>query len=277
MLDFTPKPAAEFSAAFEAIIDEALLSKEAAEKADYQAKAKDHTRPAIGAGSLGNECLRAIGYKFHRTPVDPGREFSGRLLRIFRRGHVMEDIMAEYIRLAGFTLLTHRPSDGKQFRWDAAKYEDGKGRIKGMVDGVITEAPYASGVVTPCVWENKELGNKGWTKLASKGLKAYGGDYYPQTQLNMFYLGLHENPALFTAKNADTQQIYAEKIPFDAEAAQAASDKGVKVVQSRHPEELPRVAKVSTDYRCKFCDFPQRCWAEPAAEPVTSGAWSWGQ
>ena len=42
------------------------------------------------------------------------KEFSARTLRIFDMGHFIEDMIAGYLRRAGFELKTH-DSQGKQF------------------------------------------------------------------------------------------------------------------------------------------------------------------
>ena len=41
-------------------------------------------------------------YEFAKAPVDSGRRLEGRMLRIFERGHVMEDCMVSWLREAGF-------------------------------------------------------------------------------------------------------------------------------------------------------------------------------
>jgi hypothetical protein len=251
-MDFTPRPSAAFAANFEQIIDRAMQAENAAQA----------PRNYIGGSRLGEECLRKLGYEFHHIPKDEGRDFGGRTLRIFERGHDGEERMAKRLRLAGFQLVTHRP-DGEQIG-----FSTGNGRIAGHLDGVVTAAPYDSGVICPALWENKVLGEKSFNDLTKKGLRASKPVYFVQMQLYMAYLDLSENPGLFTAENGNTGEIYAEKVPFDAAAAQAASDKGVRVVTSEDPEELPRVASKATDFRCKFCDYAARCWAEPTRPVV---------
>ena len=72
---------------------------------------------------------------------------------------------------------------------------------------------------------------------------------------------LHEHPALFTAVNADTMEIYAELIPFDAGLAQRMSDRAVKVIQATEAGELlPRSFAQSSHFECKFCAWAERCW-----------------
>jgi hypothetical protein len=271
------KPWEETSARLSGILDAALEHKEHTER-DRVMSDPQYQRPAMGVGSLGNECLRAIAYQYFRVPVDPDRKPSGKLLRIFKRGHNAESGMADYLRLAGFVLLTER-ANGGQFRFDAVPYEDGKGRLKGMADGVITAwimppeqgsthhpgvdaACWAQDLPFPLLWENKEVNHKKWNSYQKSGVRKSSPEYFVQMQMLMAYLDLGH--ALFTAKNADTQEIFAELVPFDARAAQEASDKAVKIIQANAPEELPRIASEASDFRCKFCDYAERCWSAKA-------------
>lgn len=267
-MDFSPGPHAAFSASFEAIIDKAM-------QAENEAQPK---RKYIGASRVGEECLRKLSFEYMHFPKDEGREFGGRTLRIFQRGHVGEDLMAERLRLAGFKLVTHK-ADGNQIGFATAWDPEAEAyRFSGHIDGVVTEAPYESGLLVPALWENKVLGEKSFKDTVRKGVRASKPVYYAQMQLYMAYLDLADNPGLFTAENANTGEIYAERVPFDAAAAQEASDKGVKVVQTTDPFELPRISASNTDYRCKFCDFQNRCWASANVAPVEAPtAWTWGQ
>lgn len=252
-MNFTPRPSADWAANFEAVIDKAMQAANAAQP----------SRNYLGASRVGDECLRKLAYEFHGVQKDEGREFKGRTLRIFERGHTGEDNMAGRLRLAGFTLVTHKADGVGQIGFATGWNAERKCfTFSGHIDGVVTQAPYEAGLQVPALWENKVLGEKSFNDLVKKGVRASKPVYFAQMQLYMAYLDLAEHPGLFTAENANTGEIYAERVPFDAAAAQNASDKGVKVVSSRAPEEMPRCAKVATDFRCKFCDFPARCWAE---------------
>lgn len=265
-MNFTPRPSADWSANFEGVIDRAMQAKNGAEA----------PRKYLGGSRVGDDCLRKLSYEFHNTPKDDGREFKGRTLRIFERGHTNEDLMAARLRLAGFTLVTEKASGGQLGFATAWSDERQAFTFAGHLDGVVTAAPYEAGVACPALWENKCLGDKGFNDLAKKGLRASKPVYFVQMQLYMAYLELTKNSGLFTAENANTGEIYAERVAFDPAAAQHASDKGVKVVTSASPEEMPRCAKVATDFRCKFCDYPARCWGEPEATD-TPAQWQFGQ
>lgn len=265
MMDFTPSPHAAFSAAFEAIIDGAM----------EQHNRMQAPRHYLGASRLGEECERKLGYEYHHTPKDPDRNFKGATLRIFDRGHDAEERMAAYLRLAGYTVLTEG-RNGKQFGFETAWSEElGVYRIAGHCDGVITAGP--AGMAYPALWEMKALGDKGWKDTVKRGVKIAKPVYYAQMQLYMAYLDLTENPGLFTALNGNDGKIYAELVPFDPAAAQAASDRGVRVVSAMSADELPRVSNDPTNFKCKWCDYAARCHAQPAEQPAAPGwATGWG-
>jgi hypothetical protein len=49
--------------------------------------------------------------------------------------------------------------------------------------------------------------------------------------------------------------------PFDAERAQAWSDRAVTVIEAtRAGELLPRGFKNPEDWHCRFCGHRERCW-----------------
>ena len=85
--------------------------------------------------------------------------------------------------------------------------------------------------------------------------------HVPLSRLGRWPGGLHEHPAIFTAVNADSMEIYAELVPFDAALAQKMSDRAVRVIQATEAGELlPRAFAEASHFECKFCSYAQRCW-----------------
>jgi hypothetical protein len=221
-----------------------------------RARASDAGRDYLGASRLGVACERALQYEFAKAPIDSSRRLEGRMLRIFERGHVMEDCMVSWLRAAGFDLRT-RKADGEQFGFSAAD-----GRLKGHVDGVIVGGP--EGFAYPALWENKCLGNKSWRDLDKHKLAVSKPVYAAQVAIYQAYLELHEHPAIFTAINADTMEIYTELVPFDPALAQRMSDRAVKVITATQAGELlPRSFNDSTHFECRMCAWQDRCWRNP--------------
>ena len=241
MMDFNSS--ASLSGQLTELIDAGLRS----------ARRKQTARTYLGASRLGVACERALQYEYVQAPVDDGRDTTGRILRIFERGHVMEDCMAEWLRQAGFDLKTH-DREGKQFGFSVAN-----GRLQGHVDGVIVGGP--EGFATPCLWEMKCLGGTSWRDLGKKKLAVSKPVYAAQIAVYQAYLELHAHPALFTALNADTMEIYAELVPFDAALAQRMSDRAARVITcSEAGEQLPRAFAESTHFECRMCAWQDRCW-----------------
>ena len=75
MLDFNAS--ASLSGRIEALVDQALEQE------------RDDTPPRqyLGGSRLGVSCERQLQFEYAKAPVDPGKGFGGRLLRIFERGH----------------------------------------------------------------------------------------------------------------------------------------------------------------------------------------------
>jgi len=245
----------DITGAVSAAIDAGLSARQSAER----------PRTYVSSSGLGRACLRQIQYDFLATPKDEGQEFAPRTLRIFEAGHRGEDMVAHWLRLAGFDLRTER-EDHRQFGFSALD-----GRLKGHIDGYLMDGPVS--MAYPALWETKALGAPSWKDTLKRGVAISKPVYAAQIAIYQAYLDL-PNPALFTALNRDTQEIYAELLPFDAALAQRMSDRAVEVVRACDVEEfLPREAAVPTSVVCKggmaaghwhpTCAWARQCWGEP--------------
>ncbi len=218
---------------------------------------KNDTQPQrayLGGSSLGGPCSRQVQYRYMQVKPDEDKMFSARTLRIFDMGHFIEDLLAKYIKEAGFDLKTH-DSNGKQFGFSVANEQ-----IRGHIDGVICAGPVAMSY--PMLWECKSANSKKFNEFVRKGVAAANPTYAGQIALYQAYMDLNENPALFTVLNKDTSEIYYELVPFNRELAQKISDKGVEILKATKANEmLPRVAVNSDYFTCKYCEFRQTCWS----------------
>jgi hypothetical protein len=224
------------------LIDAALIA----------ASRQERPRDYLGASRIGEPCSRRLAYELSGAVKDEGREFGGALLRIFDLGHQLEELCIGWLRTAGFDLRTRNRS-GAQFGFAIAG-----GRIRGHIDGVIVAGPNV-GIAWPALWEHKALGQKSWTVVVKRGVRAARPIYFAQMQLYMAYMDL--GVALFTATNRDSLALYHEIVAFDAAQAQALSDKAVAVLRAVDAGEVPpRIAHASDFYLCRRCDYARRCW-----------------
>jgi hypothetical protein len=117
----------------------------------------------------------------------------------------------------------------------------------------------------PALWENKCLGAKAWREVESKGLAVAKPVYAAQVALYQAHLELHEHPAIFTAINADSMEIYVERVPFNAALAQQMTDRAVRVITATEAGELlPRRFFDATHFECRMCAWQDRCWRAAA-------------
>ncbi len=226
-----------------ALIDRALVAENAMRpQRDY-----------LGGSRLGESCSRKLQYEYLKVPKDDGADFTGKSLRIFALGHVLEDLAIEWLRKAGFDLRV-RNRHGEQFGFSAAG-----GRVQGHADGVVVAAP--NGVAVPALWECKSANAKNWRDIVKRGVSVAKPIYAAQIALYQAYLGLTEHPALFTAVNKDTCELWHELVPFDASLAQVTSDKAVKILRACDAGELlPRHTADPEHFECRFCAWKERCW-----------------
>ena len=248
MLDFNHRP--KISEKINLLIDKALTTEHS----------KQTSRDYLGASRLGVPCNRALQFEYTDTPKDEDQNFTGRILKIFQAGHVFEDLIIVWLKNAGINLVT-RKQNGDQFGFFAVK-----GKLKGHIDGVVISAPEDLGFTFPMLFECKSLNNKSWKEVEKKGLAVAKPIYAAQVAIYQAYMesqieGICKNPALFTAINKDTAEIYFELIEFDKTLAQKTSDKAVMILRATEAHELlPRIATDSTHFECKFCPWQQRCW-----------------
>jgi len=216
--------------------------------------AQQTSRDYLGGSRLGVECQRALQFEFFHTPKDEGKDFDGRTLRIFRIGHELEKLIVEWLRTAGAD-ARNQNKDGYQFG-----FTTGNGYIRGHIDGVIVGGVEDFGPF-PRLLEIKTANGKNWREMEKKKIKKAKWFYYVQCQLYMAYMELTENPALFTAVNKDTSELYFENVAFDPPVAQEASDRGVRIIEAcLAGEVLPRISNDPSFYQCKWCAWADRCW-----------------
>lgn len=248
MLDYNHQP--KLHECITALIDQAL----------DRERASQTPRQYLGASRLGAACERALQYEYAGAPVDPGRGFPGRILRVFEVGHQLEDLIVRWLRMAGLELHTRKASGG-QFGFSVAG-----GRIQGHVDGIISAAPTDLGFSFPMLWECKTMNDKSWRETVKKGVTVSKPVYAAQIAIYQAYMeasvpAISSNPALFTAINKDSQEVWSELVPFDGGLAQRMSDRGVRIIRATEAGELlPRSFTDQTHFECKFCSWQDRCW-----------------
>lgn len=202
------------------------------------ARAREGKRAYLGASMLADPCSRRVAYEYRDEPGEP---LDGRALRIFATGHVLEELIAQWMRAAGFDLVTVDPGTGRQFA-----FKDGA--LQGHADGILAGGPIDLGY--PVLWECKGLNDRSWSDLVKRGLRLGKPVYYGQVNLYMGYFGLPE--CLFTALNKNTSEIYHELVRFDRIEAARLVDLAGAIVRGWLPP--PVISPL-----CAYCAFQVPC------------------
>lgn len=218
---------------------------------------------SISASNVGDECERRIQLGVWPTfqPESPltirKAPLDEKTRVVFARGHETEPLVANWLRDAGFVLSTTTTVGdvSRQHGFIVAR-----GDIKGFADGIVLDSPIAlNAPAGGILWEHKTLGNKGFNASWRNGVIKYAPRYGAQAQILMAYMGA--GSSLFSLLNADTGELAFELVPFDPIAAQAASDRAVRILQAtRAGDLLPRVAADSDSFPCRYCRFKETCW-----------------
>jgi hypothetical protein len=204
------------------------------------------TRGYLGASAVGQPCLRRVQFDWMCDPQHPAR-----LREIFHRGHYFEQRSREAFTRAGFKFAAD----------DRLKFTALDGLLSGHADGVFVDGPRISNIAYPAIWEHKAVNAKGWRSLDHDGLEKAYPQYAAQVALYQHFLGVDENPAVFTAVNADSCERLHLLIPFDAEKARHWITRAETIIAAtRAGELLPRFTNDPNHFRCRLCGHRDRCW-----------------
>ena len=212
-------------------------------------------RGYLGGSAIGHHCERYLWYSF-RDCCKP--EFSGRLYRLFDRGHREEPAFVEDLKAIGCEVYEVNPESGEQFEVVGCG-----GHFKGHADGVALGVPEA-----PKTWhllEMKTSNSRDFKKLVKEGVEVAKPVHYAQIQVYMHMMKLTR--ALYLVVCKETDELYSERIRHDPAKGKALIEKAERIISSSKPPE--RCADRPDSFACKFCDAHALCWGQgEAAVPV---------
>lgn len=228
-------------------------------------------RSHMGASGIGRECARVIWYDFHWAAKP---KFTGRMTRLFNRGHMEEGRFIAMLLLIGCQVF-QQDANGNQFRISHAG-----GHFGGSGDGVIVELPdLLPG--TPALGEFKTHGEKSFIELAGKAVNTVvngqevrifeGGkgvreakfEHYVQMQMYMRKMGLAVG--LYLAVNKNTDDLYGEIVTLDPILADIYLDRAQQIIF--FDNGIPKKLNESPGFfKCKFCDKRGVCHQKAPVE-----------
>jgi hypothetical protein len=172
--------------------------------------------------------FRQVQYDYLAVPKDEGRDFEPAILRIFEAGHRGEDVVAAWLRSAGFDLRTHR-SDGRQFGFSMLG-----GRFRGHIDGCLVGGP------APMIFRRygRQGGRRAPGEIVKRGVVVA---HRSTQQIALSGLPRPAKPGPVHRARRDTLELHA--LVAVRRGAQTMSDRAVQVVHAGGaPRLLPRAA-----------------------------------
>lgn len=221
--------------------------------AAYEANQDTGFRAHLGASIIGTECERALWYSFRWATR---ATFDGRMLRLFDRGQREEARFVADLRSIGCEVW-EVDENGRQF-----VCRDDTGHFGGSADGFalgVPEAPKTAHAV-----EIKTHNAKSFAKLKADGVQKAKPLHYAQMQTYCHMFGVTR--ALYLAVCKDTDELYSERVRYDAEFAGRLMDKAKRIINAAEPPA--RAYNDPSFYMCKFCDHRDTCWGNKLPEPT---------
>lgn len=216
----------------------------------HHASNRELPRPHMGASMLGHPCDRWLWLSFRWAVIE---QFSGRILRLFRRGQNEEQVIVRDLRTIGIDV---QRTGAQQSRVNFGCH------VSGSIDGIAESGvPFGNG--KRHVLEFKTHNIKSFDKLVEDGVAKSKPMHYAQMQVYMLGTGIDR--ALYVAVCKDDDRLWTEQVQFDQKLAQSLVERGKRIALSdRMPEPL------SADpswYQCKFCPAHSFCHkAQPTKE-----------
>lgn len=220
----------------------------------------------IPVSQLAEECSRKLWFDFRW--VSAHEDIPGRVLRLFETGNIEEERWVEDLRRIGCEVVD-RAEDGRQIRVDLCG-----GHVGGYLDSEILGLPEA-----PRTWhvgEMKSHNAKSFADLKKKGVKESKPLHYGQLQTYMHARGRDRGVYLAVCK--DTDELYAERVHYDAEYCLRLLAKAERIIAANEPP--PGV----DNYTCQWCRHKAICkedaWPRSNcrtclySSPEPGGTWS---
>ena len=194
-------------------------------------------RPHFGLSMAGHVCERWLWLNFRWAARE---QFSGRMLRLFLRGHDEEARMVALLAKVGIIV-----SD------DQRRVGFGS-HVSGSIDGIAHGLPQSK---KPHLFECKTHAKKSFDDLKAKGVQLSKPMHYAQMQTYMLGLGLDR--ALYAAVCKDDDRLHFERVRLDRTFAENLVTRAKRIATS---DRMPDPISTRPDwYQCKFCPAYAMC------------------
>jgi hypothetical protein len=237
----------------------------------------DEHRWHLGASVIGDECSRKLwlGFRWFKREA-----FSGRMERLFNRGHELEPRWQAWLDGIGFRIWTLHPETQEQFRMSGVG-----GHYGGSLDGVGHFPERYAQVLDkikslgPVLCEFKSHNTKSFVNLCNKTLRIAKPQHF--AQMSSYGKAYGYRYGVYFAINKNDDDIYIEVVRLDFRLAEQNEAKAEALIRS--PTPPPRIAQSPAYFACKYCVFQGLCFNGERgdvncrtcahSEPTANGDW----
>lgn len=211
--------------------------------AAYETARASYEAVGINVGELGTECDRALWYAFRRA--SPAEKIEGRKLRIFATGNIEENRILDDLRAIGCDV-----------RSEQEKVRFVGGHVRGKIDAEAVGVPEAPKRVH--LVECKSSNDKGFKELQKLGLAKGKPLHFGQCQIYMHGRSLER--ALYICVNKNDDDIYVERIAYDAAYCLRTLARAERIVSADDPpSKLHEDPTSKMAFACGYCRHKDVC------------------
>lgn len=197
-------------------------------------------RKHLGASQIGKPCWRQLFYIFRWCAKE---KFSGRMERLFNRGHREEARWLEWLRGIGWTVHELDPTTGEQYR-----IIDCEGHAGGSMDGIATNEKLFPGI--EFLAEFKTFGTKTYGTLIKDGVQQFKPEHWGQ----MCRYGHRKQIkyAIYCPINKNDDDIQGlEIVELDWDLGASLAKKSEDIILMPAPPE--RISEEPSYIDCRIC------------------------
>tara|TARA_B100000749_G_scaffold260869_1_gene232641 strand:+ start:19 stop:900 length:882 start_codon:yes stop_codon:yes gene_type:complete len=236
----------------------------------YDSEPPQKARNYIGASNIGHPCDALLSFSLRGFPETSP---DARLKRIFKLGHILEDVVIKDMKEKGDIRVWEK--DGLTGRQHA--YNLFGGHVNAHLDGHVEIQNTKTQYSEISVLEVKSMNDASWKKYKKYGVRKSHPRYFAQCQMMMGMSGLGKT--LFIAYNKNDSSYWIEVLTFD-ELEYANLMARIEVIFAN---EATKISHDKTDWRCKGCFKRGVCWDDDPvpvscetcqhAQPKENGIW----
>lgn len=212
----------------------------------------DGHRTHLGASQIGHECDRYLYNVFHWVKKE---QFSGRMQRLFQRGHLEEPRFITYLRGIDFNIALIDEQDkvyAVNGHFGGSLDGQGKGRPPQQYIDLFPQLANLPGFLL----EFKTNGTGGgFDKLLKQGVAVAKEVHYDQ--MCVYGYGWGYEYAIYLNTNKNDDDLHVEVVRLDFDRAKSRIARADKVINSPKPPD--KIASTEAYVTCKYCNFMPVC------------------